>query len=346
MSMPSSKKRDLRYEFVRSVALILMIGVHVNQHQYEKAGLAGTGFTFMYTVLNSLFLLCNGIYFMLSGRFALSGKFDTKEDIKKYYKNKALKLIFPILVFMFFECLRECDFVFDLHLFREYFWRVWGGNNSTIYWFLYVLVGNILVAPFIGKAFKELGDRAAFLLTGLGLLFNAFVTIGENCGHPFNWGFPLAGWSAYFCLGYCVEKLADSKKKVLIAGIVSVFSLVAIISCSRNAVFVSGLTGHSPLYGLTIAGLFVVLCNVYRSGKLKAADMAVKFIGKYSFAAYMVHLPVMDKLGHFLHLSSYNIGQIFLLIAVTLPAALLLGALLQEICVSPVIRIVEKKMLT
>ena len=77
MTMPDSvsgvagKPRDVNYDLLRVVAMCLVIGVHViNNYMPVKMTLAGSAET-VRSVLFALFMVCNPLFIMVSGRLAL-----------------------------------------------------------------------------------------------------------------------------------------------------------------------------------------------------------------------------------------------------------------------------------
>ena len=78
MTMPDSvsgvagKPRDVNYDLLRVVAMCLVIGVHViNNYMPVKMTLAGSA-EVTRSVLFALFMVCNPLFIMVSGRFNLT----------------------------------------------------------------------------------------------------------------------------------------------------------------------------------------------------------------------------------------------------------------------------------
>ena len=78
MTMPDSvsgvagKLRDVNYDLLRVVAMCLVIGVHViNNYMPVKMTLAGSA-EVTRSVLFALFMVCNPLFIMVSGRFNLT----------------------------------------------------------------------------------------------------------------------------------------------------------------------------------------------------------------------------------------------------------------------------------
>ena len=86
-------QRDLSYEFIRVVSMILIILAHEIPNylgQFSRLG--------VYTELVTNVGVT--LFFMLSGKFALKLNLEDKHLYKKYYWKKVIGLIIPLLVYM------------------------------------------------------------------------------------------------------------------------------------------------------------------------------------------------------------------------------------------------------
>ena len=88
MTMPDSvsgvagKPRDVNYDLLRVVAMCLVIGVHViNNYMPVKMTLAGSA-EVTRSVLFALFMVCNPLFIMVSGRFNLT--FDADRPVSTH----------------------------------------------------------------------------------------------------------------------------------------------------------------------------------------------------------------------------------------------------------------------
>lgn len=324
------KQRSLQYEFVRCVAFFLMVGVHVNA-RYTPG--AGTFAGIMQNALKILFLSCNAFYFLLSGKFALNTHIESKEDLKNYYKKKITGLILPILFFMLVRTFHDFRYRLSPDFLLTYFRNVGCNYVQSVYWFLYILLGNLLLAPFLAKAFQNMSYYSYMVLVSIAFLFNVLVTIAANKGLEFSWTFPLQGWSAYFLLGYGIERLFDTKKKRIIGYILSLAAYVTSVFLSYRNIWACNISDLSPLYLIFISGFYVLLCGIYTKSQGCILDGIVRFVGKYSFAGYMVHIMVLDIIGPFFSLR-FRTMPVLLISVIVL--SLFFGALLQFLIIRPI----------
>ena len=94
MTMPDSvsgvagKPRDVNYDLLRVVAMCLVIGVHViNNYMPVKMTLAGSA-EVTRSVLFALFMVCNPLFIMVSGRFNLTFDADRPVSTRSGLKTR------------------------------------------------------------------------------------------------------------------------------------------------------------------------------------------------------------------------------------------------------------------
>lgn len=68
------------------------------------------------------------------------------------------------------------NLVLDANFWKTYFSNVLSGFSGTEYWFLYILIGNLLLAPILRKAFVEASNKELYFFVFLGLGYNAMIT--------------------------------------------------------------------------------------------------------------------------------------------------------------------------
>jgi len=65
-------KRNINCDLMRVVSMLFVIAIHV-ERSFIKV-------SFLETVLSTILYTCNGMFFMLSGRFTLKKEFSCAED--------------------------------------------------------------------------------------------------------------------------------------------------------------------------------------------------------------------------------------------------------------------------
>lgn len=278
--------RNMKYEFVRVVAMFFVIAVHVigNMPTDTPARLA------FYYAGTLIFYTCNGLFFFVSGKFAL----ESSVEIIKYYKKKICNIILPMLFYMAIKHIYLSE-VMNYND-NSFMTNVMGELAQTDYWFLYVLMGNIFLAPIIRKAFVEANDKELRVFIFLGVSHCALATYLPYLGVNYAWAFPLGGWTLYFFMGYCVERLVNSGKKemavILLGAICFLISYV-----QKYYGLLNGIHDTAPTYIAITCGMYCLLKKMYdRCINNQFFLRAIKICGKHSFAVYMLHSIILTTI--------------------------------------------------
>ena len=206
MTMPDSvsgvagKPRDVNYDLLRVVAMCLVIGVHViNNYMPVKMTLAGSAET-VRSVLFALFMVCNPLFIMVSGRFNLT--FDADRPVStrssgnlpgsgsdaragggagqadpgslapyaRYYDKRFVSLIVPYLLYaggMGFVAYLVIDHRSVGGAVSGTLFDLFSGYDDSVYWFVFMLAGFVLATPFLAAMMRAIGRSGAWLLIGL-----------------------------------------------------------------------------------------------------------------------------------------------------------------------------------
>ena len=223
MTMPDSvsgvagKPRDVNYDLLRVVAMCLVIGVHViNNYMPVKMTLAGSA-EVTRSVLFALFMVCNPLFIMVSGRFNLT--FDADRPVSthsagrlpgsgsdaragggagqadpsslapyvRYYYKRFISLIVPYLLYaggMGFVAYLVIDHRSVGGAVSGTLFDLFSGYDDSVYWFVFMLAGFVLATPFLAAMMRTIGRSGAWLLVGLAAAVAAAEHICDLVGYP------------------------------------------------------------------------------------------------------------------------------------------------------------------
>ena len=202
MTMPDSvsgvagKPRDVNYDLLRVVAMCLVIGVHViNNYMPVKMTLAGSA-EVTRSVLFALFMVCNPLFIMVSGRFNLT--FDADRPVSthsagrlpgsgsgaragggagqadpgslapyaRYYYKRFVSLIVPYLLYaggMGFVAYLVIDHRSVGGAVSGTLFDLFSGYDDSVYWFVFMLAGFVLATPFLAAMMRTIGRCRAYM---------------------------------------------------------------------------------------------------------------------------------------------------------------------------------------
>jgi len=325
------RKRDAKYEFIRVFSMILVVGVHsfsACSLTYMEESLAGR-------MVSTFLLLCNGLFFMISGRFALSTCCQTGSDFRKYYLKRIGSIGIPVLVGMLFRSMFNIgcwipEYFLSREFLKEYVQNVLYNFSACEYWFLYELAGFLVAAPFVGKLLQQATRTELAWLLGIGICWNAATTYLPRMGFSFAWEFPLGGWFVLFVLGYAAERILHTKQEENLLMLLGGISFVVSIVLQENG-WGAGANGMSPTYAITTAAVFTALKRLYRPGKF--VDAVVIHIGALTMPVYLLHMMVLYTVQP--HIPQWSVfPRAIILQLVTLGLTLILGFILDRTVLS------------
>ena len=104
-------------------------------------------------ICTNFFMICNPLFFMLSGKFNLNKEFNSLEDYKKYYKSKIITIFIPFfivsIIIYFLNNYNNLSII-------DFFEKFTSGSIEGTYWFIYNLIGIIIITPFLSKMIKNM----------------------------------------------------------------------------------------------------------------------------------------------------------------------------------------------
>ena len=157
-----------------------------------------------------------------------------------------------------------------------------------------MLIGNLMIAPLIGKAFRLFTPKECALFLGIGLIFNLCVTISAVFDVSFEYSYIFGGWTFYFYLSYCMEKLFTRKFHIrLLWGAAAICLFVTVVLKYQGiTTFIHDI---SPLFTIFTMGVFSILKTIGTWKFPYKAKIAVQFLAKHSFSVYLIHMIVLES---------------------------------------------------
>ncbi len=281
--------RKTEYEIIRVCAMFFMVAVHCCGSLGDYIDTAGE--KYLDDVLRLIFFTTNSLFFMLSGKFALNTKCETFSEYYDYYVKKLTNIVIPVLLYMFLRSLYDNGGMFwQISFWKTYVKNVFFEYAGKEYWFLYELVGLLVLAPFLNKLVRNLKKGEMWLLLAIGLLYHAICTYAPYVNLSFSWNYIFGGWAYYFMLGYFLEKVIDTAKKkniiYIVGGACFVISFV-----QKQFGLIRNVHDLAPTFTMISCAMFFLLKRDWFQEN-RFARKCIFTLGKYSFGIYLVHNPV------------------------------------------------------
>lgn len=328
------KNRNVKYEFVRTTAAIFVICCHVLGFTYDSSAKS-----LSYDVLSLFFSCCNPLFFFLAGKFALNTTINSNDEYLTFYVKKIVYLFLPMLLYMFIQTiyqLWDSESSFG-NIGYKYLLNILADFRGIHFWFLYVLVGNILISPFMSKIFEKTSDLGLIIFIGIVLFFNALSAYLPYFELYSKWTCPLAEWSIYFYIGGCIDRLSSTKKQKKVVLSLGIVSAILIILQKQYSMYSLGIHDIAVTYTFFSCMLYVLLRDVYSFCTVRIDGVWI-FIGKYSFQIYLIHWLVLTNLTKEFPYEDCTFPYIVyfvLMLLATLIVSLLSSFVIQNIILNP-----------
>lgn len=334
------KERAINYDSMRVLMSLFVICLH--------AGIASrlsrnNSIVLLSNIISTFLVQCNGVFYMISGKFNLSKKFECKKDYINYYISKFISIVIPYgivscLLVLYAMITSDQPWNFNGYLYQCYK-AFFSSNVGGHLWFVCTLMGMLASTPFLAKMLSAMKDEEVKILFGVGIIWNflaIYLTIDIGMWFGFgNWF--LWGWIFVYFAGYFCERIINDRN-------------VKIIYCLGVIGFIVTVLGQSYLEtfeyatDLSVGFIFFVMgCYVFMERHFKINNETLKklfcpvisYMAKFSFVAYMVHIVVMNGVK--------NIFEgLFAIIFFTFFFSYLVSILITTILIKPVQAILRK----
>lgn len=303
-------KRSYNWDLLRSISMFLVVVVHTTSYLGTFGGVD------VGNIVGTAANVCNGVFFALSGYFALGPQ---KRSITDNYLNKLVTIILPLFLYVILLYLTTPQVSGrSIRGFVSYFLALMNGK----WWFVPTLVPCLVAAPFIARGFQTLSDRTVRQLC---VVMCALFAVGAVCLFG-KWGFGalgkrtlsnlfalptsivpagiLSSGTAYFqlfILGGIYRRLAASIDRSLSNKIIIVGAVCWIIDVAFTAF---GVARVDPSYYwlFTTLAAFVLFERITIHGPI--SQKCFEWTAKRSYTIYLLQGTIIPLIAEFLYKQS------------------------------------------
>lgn len=331
----TAKQRYFAYDFIRAVAIIMVVAVHA----LGEPGLSNAA-RWYDSIMRSILFLSNVLFFMLSGKLNLRVRSDS--ELPDYYYRKFSRILLPTLVYILLQSTYEQIRYQGAKLgqgliLRAFIINSLGDYSGGVHWFIMALFGMLLAAPILAPAVDNItpGRRKAFVV--LFLLFVAPHILLCRTSHTFTWKYELTSFFGIFLYGAILDlDRATSIPKWKVA-LPTLFCILTSASLLFLGFPHHPVNDNTPMYFISGVGFFVLL---YGWSKEMKPSPAVSYIAKHSFGIYLCHIPLLLLIQPFFSIVPMPFRHL-LVTAVTLLVVLFFVSLVDSVLVGPLQKITD-----
>ena len=294
---PKKEGRKYEYDYIRTLAAVMVIMMHSICDIYVPAVSRGDGGYGILRAVLALSLGCNVLYIMLSGALILGPR---DEGIGEFYVKRMVRVLIPMLcyfgLYMFLGYRKE--------IFSDGVFSALKGMGADLLsgrpaymphlWLVYTILGLYILAPFIRILLKHITDGQLFGLLIAGFVCNVLVTYLPLKGLSFGIDIPVAKWLGIFLLGYYMT--TDHAKKFynafMVLGLVGVLASFLMIYFDPDLLaYTANWTPNMWLVGCGVFAFFSRFKNIF--GK---RNVVIAALSKYNFSIMLIHILLLMKI--------------------------------------------------
>ena len=298
-----AKKKDNTLTFIQVVCAFAVITLHTNGAFWNFS--ATERYWVTANIIESVCFFAVPIFFMISGITLMN--YQDKYSTKEYFHKRITKTLIPYIIWSIIG-------VAYLHLMNYQWaemdirWFIYGllnGKIISIYWFFPPLFCIYLSMPMFAAIDKNKKEWVLKYLLAVGILVNTLApfiikVMGEDILWPYNVSV-VTGYLIWVVVGYVLYKYPPKlKTKCAIYTLAVVGLLLHIcgtyILSMRDGQINSTYKGYNNLPSFMYSvGVFLFLTDIgKRLMTNKKVEKVICYIGKYTFAIYLMHWFVMN----------------------------------------------------
>lgn len=272
----------IEYDLMRIVFMLMTLAVHVVSYTMENKIIS--------RILDNFFIACNPLFFMLSGKLNLAKEFKKKTDYIEFYKKKFVSIIIPFIIFsIFIQLLKK-------QTLKGFCGNLLSHNLQETYWFIYVLIGILMLSPFYSKMFQNMNNKEKrfffFIITTLHLGLTILDFFEVSCELGFG-SFGIIGWHFYYFYGYIIEDVFTKKREKGIIYLLTVIFFVIICIINNNIKYYYNFKNPGIILTLLASTIYFFIKDF---GKIKNEIIinVLRIISKYSYVFYLAHMTILE----------------------------------------------------
>ncbi|SCZ77018.1 acyltransferase [Pseudobutyrivibrio xylanivorans] len=316
LAIPKNNNRNPVYDYLRLVAVLLVIIIHVlNLDLRLAADMAGTG---IYNTMNYIRCWsgnCNTFFIMISGALLLV---DKDESVFTFYKKRLLRIAIPLVVYYLWY-LWQYEKIGVL-TWKEIAYKILSADvytdNVPHFWLVYEIVAIYVAVPFLRIMLKNMSYTMLTQLVTITYVLSIFMKFFPN---QIGTIIPLSGWCGVAIIGYWYsrEESRNLDTLMIVAGVL--VSILTYFKIDPNMAYQESMTGLTHYFIITVLAVFAICFKLQKHLK---NFYFLRLVSKYSYGILLIHMWVLFfVVKNIIHISSVmykGVGFILLVIATLL----------------------------
>lgn len=337
------KKMYLEYLRVVSMFSVVLIHIFVTART-DFPGHTGSE-EIISNIIGQILHYAVPIFFMITGALFLqeSKKIDLTTLYKKYIKRYLLIILIFGWGFAFIEQISNKEYSFMAII--NSFISMIKGETWAHMWYLYTLVGIMMVLPIIKLIVKNSNENDD-LLKYILILLIIFSSFANTIGNMFNFNIgieiPISSiYVAYMIFGYLIDKKTKKCNIKICTSVISITSIIIIVcNIARENLKLQFLepigSYNSPIILIMSIAIFELIKEIINNRKniSEKLDKFVLNVSEYTFGVYIIHMFWINIAYKLLKINPYGnlmICKVLILYVCTMSLSIMSVKLLKKI---------------
>ena len=328
LGLKLKEDRDYRYDWLRVLAVVMVIVTHAVQVDLSLGLVSGEKSTFILNVIYMLCLACNLIYVMLSGALLIPYR---EERLMDFYVKRIVKVFLPMAVYFVFYLWQNLELeTINFETIKGLTIRLIQGETpeSPHYWLMYTLLSVYIVIPLFRYMFRNMPYE---VLTTVVVI--SIVLMGVNLFSPIRFQLSsfIFGWEGIAIIGYWVTRPETKKYYYGLMALGGIAFVVMVIMIVKQMDYRTLCCNTSPIMTLISTGIFAF---VFLNGKFfQKGRITLSVLSKYSYSLILIHWWTLHWItrGRLnIQVMQYNGGGLLLSLLITLIVSLFAAMLIDN----------------
>lgn len=305
----SLKKRDESFDALRGVAIIAVVAIHASGSIFNSGNVSFDNMNLNMSILYRQALnFAVPSFLFISGYWISNKTVDSLEGYKQFLKQRLKHVVIPY-IFWSLVILSIGAVITQIFDIQKILLKLLTGSATGPYYFIILIVQFYILTPLFQHINKNpYGFISILFLNVLSLSFSYIsrIYLGPFFSSLSVYAMPFYTWIVFYELGMLYrnfDKYTISKSVAILIVLSIVFTLIIslfeaktlLIKYDNLELATSAVKFSSFLY----SGCFITGFMYIRQKVNKWPNLIVS-LGNYSFGIYLIHMPILSVVNHFL----------------------------------------------
>lgn len=282
------KTREYSFDILRSIAMIMVIIVHVSNVYSRSFGIIGNKSFIISLFFNTTSRISVPIFLMISGALLLDRKFDLKKYLKRLLKFLILIIVWDIIYLVW-------EYLYLGITYNKLFNLLLNPYRAHL-WFLYTILLLYAIQPILRVIMSKSNKQVKIFLFSIWLILSSLSMVNRTIAEVFT----IFSYIGFFCIGKYLYEYAKNKDLrkynillilIMIACFTTSITLNYLSSMKYNMFYNLYFAYRTPFIIFSSFAFYILIISNYRKNSLNKGLM---LLSDLSLGVYLIHGIFLD----------------------------------------------------